>query len=359
MSYRTDAPTATRFALLALLLIAGVLRASMAASAVSALPYVTAVRASAAGDAVYDGVVEAVTQTVIGAQVAGTVTAVNVKAGDAVLAGQLLVRIDSRAAEQSAAAAAAQVRAARAALELAARDVDRQRQLYRQRYISEAALDRAEAQFKATEAQVSADLAQSNTAQAQSGYFSVHAPYTGIVAEVPVTVGDMAVPGRALIVLYEPSLLRVAVAVPQSAVPGSLSAQSVRIEIPGGAGAVKKLQPTRVVVLPTADPGSHTVTVRLELPARADVKPGTFARTVLPAPAGASDTRIFLPVDAIVRHAEMTGVYVLDADHRPLLRAVRIGRTGGDRVEVLAGVSPGDRVVTDTAAAARLSVRGK
>ncbi len=96
----------------------------------------------------YDGVVEAVRQTVVAAQVAGAVVALAVKAGDKVKAGQVLVRLDARAAEQNAAASAAQVQAARAALDAATRDYERQKQLFEKNYISQAALDQAEAQYK-------------------------------------------------------------------------------------------------------------------------------------------------------------------------------------------------------------------
>ena len=82
----------------------------------------------AAGEATsFDGVVEAVRQTVLASQVAGSVVALDVRAGDRVKAGQVLVRLDARAAEQQAGAAAAQVQAARAAQEAAKREFDRQR----------------------------------------------------------------------------------------------------------------------------------------------------------------------------------------------------------------------------------------
>ena len=56
----------------------------------------------------------------------------------------------------------------------------------------------------------------------------------------------------------------------------------------------------------------------------------------------------------VVRRAEMTGVYVLDAQGRPLLRQVRLGRRSGEQVEVLSGLRPGDKVATDPQAAAKV-----
>jgi multidrug efflux pump subunit AcrA (membrane-fusion protein) len=69
--------------------------------------------------------------------------------------------------------------------------------------------------------------------------------------------------------------------------------------------------------------------------------------------AGSVDARLYVPARAVVRRAELTAVYVLGADGRAVLRQVRLGRSEGDRVEVLAGVSAGERVVLDPQAAAR------
>ena len=180
-----------------------------------------AVQSSGVGDSTgFDGVVEAVRQTVVAAQVSGAVVALDVKVGDVVKAGQVLAKIDAHAAEQSVAASDAQVQSARASLEVATKEFERQKQLFDKKYTSQAALERAEAQFKATQAQVSAQIAQAGAARTQSGFFVVKAPYGGVVAEVPVALGDMAMPGRPLLTLYDPAALRVTVAVPQTAIAG-------------------------------------------------------------------------------------------------------------------------------------------
>ena len=68
---------------------------------------------------------------------------------------------------------------------------------------------------------------------------------------------------------------------------------------------------------------------------------------------GASTPRLYVPAKAVVRRAEMTGVYVLDAKGHPILRQVRLGRAVDDSVEVLSGVSAGEHVALDPQAAAR------
>ena len=108
----------------------------------------------------YDGQVEALRQSVIAAQVPGAVLELHVRAGDRVRAGQVLLRIDARAAEQNAAASSAQVAAARAALDVAATELARKRQLAQKNYISQGALEQAESQYRAAQAQVNAQSAQ-------------------------------------------------------------------------------------------------------------------------------------------------------------------------------------------------------
>jgi membrane fusion protein, multidrug efflux system len=272
--------------------------------------------------AAYDGVVEALRQTTIAAQVSGAVVALEVKAGDRVRAGQVLMRLDARAAEQNAAAGAAE--------------------------------------FKAAQAQAAAQLAQAGAASTQSGFYVVRAPYAGVVADVPVTLGDMALPGRALVTLYDPIALRVTAAVPQTAALAIGDGRAVTVEVPAMAAAAQRMQtPQRVDVLPAADAATHTVTLRADLaPGLSGLVPGQFARVWLPA-AGAAASSPWVPLAAIQRRAEMTGLYVLDANGRPLLRQVRLGRSDGVQVEVLSGLAAGEKVASDAQAAARLTASAK
>lgn len=324
--------------------------AAAASSAGLASAPVQASRQEAASG--FDGIVEAVRQSSVAAQVSGAITAIEVKAGDKVGAGQVLARIDARTAEQHAGASEAQLRSAQAVLEVARQDYQRQQQLYQKNYISLAALQRAEAQFKAAQAEAQALLARSGAAQTQSGLHVLRAPFAGVIAEVPAQLGDMAMPGKPLLVIYEPGALRVTAAVPQSALPASLA--GLKVEVPGLPQAQRWFGGEHAQVLPLVDAGTHTVQLRVALPAAASaLRPGMFARVWLPGGA-AEEPRLFVPATAVLRRGEMTGVYVIDGHGVPLLRPVRLGRADGVRVEVLAGVSAGERVALDPQAAARL-----
>lgn len=86
-------------------------------------------------------------------------------------------------------------------MNVATKELERQKQLFQKQYISQSALDRAQAQAQAAQAQVNALQAQTNAAQTQTRYFAIKAPYSGVVSEVLVALGDMAMPGRPLVTL--------------------------------------------------------------------------------------------------------------------------------------------------------------
>lgn len=310
------------------------------------------VKASTAGahELSLDAVVEAVRQATLSTQVAGAIVSLNVKAGDQVRAGQELLRVDASAAQQNLVGSTAQLEAAQANLRVASKELERQKQLFQKQYISQGALDRAQAQWESAQAQVQAQQAQTRAAQTQTGFFSVRAPFNGVVSDVSVTLGDMAMPGRTLVTLHDPSALRVSAAVPQSMIEAVRSQlKSVRYEIAGH----NPMAAASVQLLPAVDPITHTSQLRLTLPAGAQgLVPGLFARVWVPASQATDGTpggRVFLPLSAVVRRAEMTGVYVMDAQGKPRLRQVRLGRTAGQTVEILSGVSDGEQVVTEPA----------
>ena len=341
-----------RSILAAAMAFAGLTSAPVWANAEAAAVKSVAAQASVAGaqEVSLDAVVEAVRQATLSAQVPGAIVSLNVKAGDRVRAGQELLRIDASAAQQNVAGSTAQLEAAQANLRVASKELDRQKQLFQKQYISQGALDRAQAQWEAARAQVQAQQAQTRAAQTQTGFFSVRAPFNGVVSDVAVTLGDMAMPGRPMLTLHDPSALRVSAAVPQSMLGGVRSQlASVRYEIAGHT----PVNVASVQLLPSVDPVTHTTQLRLALPAGTEgLVPRMFARVWVPGSKTGnegSEGRVFLPTSAIVRRAEMTGVYVLDGQGKPRLRQVRLGRSVGQTVEVLSGVSEGEQVVTEPA----------
>lgn len=323
----------------------------LSSSALAAPLETVEVIASEANDAiVVDGAVEAVRQSILAAQVQGRITALNVKAGDAIKHGQILVHIDERIAKQQAQAGRSQVAALQAQLDAASREYQRQQQLFRQGFISRAALDKAESEYKTVQAQTMAQMAQAESALVQTGLHQVTAPYDGVISWVSVALGDMASPGSPLITMYDPEVLRVTVNVPQ-AWAALIKQEPAVLDIPAAPAPSNSIITSEITILPSADTASQMVQVRLGLPVGIrGLVPGMFARARLMVESSQTLQKITIPQEAVFRRSEITAVYILDKKTGPQLRLVRVGRKEGGRVEILAGLKPGEKVVINHSA---------
>jgi RND family efflux transporter MFP subunit len=325
------------------LLAAGALLAAAAASA--APPAASATVELREVEEVYaaDAVIESVRQATVSAQIAGQLTQLYVDAGDRVKRGQLLARIDTREADANVATAGAQVARAEAALAQAQLEYDRTRSLVAQNFVSQAALDKAEADLKTARAVL--DAARAGTAQASAGrsYAELRSPIDGVVGRRLMELGELATPGRGVVEIHDPTALRAVGTIPQFVLPRTARVERAEIELPSVGRRVKA---ARVTVLPAADPRLLSTQVRADLPADAPagIVPGTAAKVLVPI--GRSQ-KLVVPAAAVVRRSELTAVYVL-VDGNRQLRQVRIGnRVSDDAVEVLAGLSAGERVAID------------
>ncbi|HEY5635570.1 MAG TPA: efflux RND transporter periplasmic adaptor subunit [Burkholderiales bacterium] len=302
-----------------------------------------------------EAVVEAVRQSTVSAQIAGRIVEVRFDVGDTVKKGEVIVRIDERQASQAVAASTAQVGEAQAALANARAQFERTKQLLAQKFISPAALDKAETDYKAAQARVSALLAGAGQAVTERSFATIVAPYGGVVAARHVEVGEMAVPGKPLMTGFDPSTLRVVATVPQARIGAIQALGRAKIEVPS---LGRWVDAERVTVLPAADPRTHTTRVRLELPA--DVRglvPGVYARAhfvIGKAP------RLLAPRAAVFRRSELTAVYVIAEDGAPRLRQVRTGVAGdAESIEILSGLKPGERVALEPVKAGMQTAPGR
>jgi len=286
-----------------------------------------------------EAVVEAVRQSTLAAQVSGRVVAVAVRAGDAVKSGQLLIQIDARTATQAEAASQGQLREAQANLVNAAAKHERSRQLVERKFISQAALDQAAAEYAAAQAQTATAMANASASSTSKSFTAIVAPYDGVVASTDAEVGDLATAGRPLVTVFDPRALRVAATLPQSLLTRADISAPVDVEIPSVGRTVVA---QRVTVLPVADVRTHTTQVRLDLPPTPGLLPGQYARVAI---VTGHERVLAIPAAAVLRRGEVTAVYVVDIDGRAQLRQVRLGEpAGSERVEVLAGLDAGEAV---------------
>ena len=301
-------------------------------------------------DEVYaaDAVIEAVRQATVAAQLSGTVTQILVDAGDRVKKGQVLARIDTRETDAQVAAGRAGVAQADAQLVQARLNLDRTKSLLEKNFVSKAALDKAESDYDAAKAAADAARAGQSQADTARSFAELRSPLDGVVTRRLMEPGEVAAPGRGVIAVHDPSALRAVGNLPQYVMPKAVAATRARIEL---LQLNRTVDATRVTVLPASDARLLSTQIRADLPASESgaVTPGSAAKILVPV---GRARKLVVPASALIRRGELTAVNVLTADGKPQLRQVRIGPSVGDgSVEVLAGLSEGERVLPSPLAA--------
>ncbi len=289
-----------------------------------------------------DGVVEAVMQSTLSSQIPGRVLSLNVKAGDRVKAGQVLATIDDRETQTGVLRSQAQLQQSDAELRQLQIALKRTQELKTQGFVSSAALDLAEAQYKA--AQAGRDSAGAATAQAKvtQSFSKVSAPYDAWVLETSAQAGDLALPGKPLITIYAPQPLRVVVQWPAS--QKSALPKLNDIQIQSGSETIK---PVAMQIMPNADGISQTIGIKLDLPRTGAVVNASPGQQVQVRIAGAAQAKGLVPKSAILRRGEITAVYVAQ-ENGFAMKLVRLGADHGSAgVEIWAGLKDGDLIAID------------
>ena len=305
------------------------------------VPVVTLQGKSVATGFELEGIIQPVRQSTVAAQTAGRVIRLAVKMGDRVKAGQLLATIDDRELAADVQRSRAQITQSEAELRNAQLNLERTRELQSKGFVSKAALDSAETQFKAAKAgrdQAGAAATQASLAQ---GHTRVTAPYEGWVLQTHVEAGDLALPGKPMVTVYAPQPLRAVVQVPASRAIATSQSSQVQILVGG-----EWVSPSARSTMPSADPVSQTIEWRLDLAPKVSqaLLPGEQVRVRF---VGGQAERMVVPATALLRRGELTAVYVVQGQGF-VLRAVRLGADhGAQGVEIMAGINAGDSVALD------------
>ncbi len=302
-----------------------------------------------------DGMVEATRQSTVSAQIGGRVKEINFDVGDRVSKGQVILRIDEREAVQALAGSQAQVLQAQANMQNAKSAYERARQLFAQKFISQAALDKAQADYKVALAQAAASEASTGQASLAHGYTAVVAPYSGVVAARLVEVGELVMPGKPLMTGFDSAEMRVVVSVPQDRLADIGARPDATVEAPS---LNRWIKPASVTVQPVADARTHSTQVRVYLPKNeAGIYPGMFVRAHFVV---GKANKLVIPASAVLRRSEVVAVYVANKEGNVKLRQVRLGEATPDgAVEVLAGLNPGEQVALDPVRAGILAAKQK
>ena len=323
-------------------------------SSSTAPTFATAVAETQQGrsEQVWDGVVEAVNQATISAQTSGRVIELPYDVNDTVDEGEVIVRFTDVEQKSAKSRAQSQITSAQAVYDEAQASFKRTSEVYERKLVARAQLDQERARRDAAKAALDAARAQLSEIGQQMDYTVVRAPYSGIVTERHVQIGESVTPGQPLMTGVSLKDLRVSVQVPQSAITPIRAMQAADILLAGN--GTQRVSASKVTIFPYADPATHTFTVRLELPGdNTGLFPGM---TVKAAFATGEVQRLLVPATALVARGELQGIYVVDGTN-VRLRQIRTGHHFGEMIEILAGLEAGDRYATKPTAAAQWLIR--
>ncbi len=290
------------------------------------------------------GTVMAGKTVAVSSRVMASVSAVHVKAGDSVSEGQVLVDIDPQTAQGQESQAKGALAQAKAALALAERNYQRFQNLQKTGAASELELDMARMQFEQAKGAVQQGEGAVAAASSVAKESKVVAPFAGRVAQRMVEPGDLAAPGRPLIMIESTSGRRLVLSVPESAVlsSGLAPGKTLALRIDSRPD-LKDLTGKVVEMSPGADPASHTFMVKAELQS-GDVPTGITGRAFL---GTGSRKAVLVPASAILNQGGMQLVAIRDESGKARTRAITTGQTeSAGFVEVLSGLSGGETVLT-------------
>ncbi|GAB4297544.1 MAG: efflux RND transporter periplasmic adaptor subunit [Desulfuromonadia bacterium] len=312
----------------------------------------TVTRQEVPEDAVIPGTVKASTSALVAARIPGTITRLSAAEGTRVKAGGILAQITAqesvsgfRAASSAVTEAERGVDDARARLALAESTLKRFQALYREQAVTRQELDVREMEHEVARQNLSraeARLAQAREgekgAAAVAGYTTVTAPISGIVAKRQVELGSTVFPGSPLFVIDDEKSYRLELSVPESLMGRVKVGMPVEIRLDGVDRPVSGMI---VEIVPSLDPATRTFIAKASLPG-ALARSGQFGRGLFRV---GTTPSLLVPASAIQPKGALTAVWVVE-NGAARLRIVRTGKQVGDRVEILSGISQGERVIT-------------
>lgn len=332
-----------------LLTICSLLMSSFAFAANSSLETTTLAYEEVVSQREFDGRVEAVDKATITAEVSDRIIEINYDVDDYVPKGAVILRFRDTRQRAQLEQAEAGLREAEVAAKDAEKEFVRIRDIYAKKLVARAVLDKATAALNTARARKEQAEARLREASDQLERTVLHAPYSGIVTERHVEVGETPTIGQKIITGLSLDRLRVVTEVPQqfvSVLRGDCC--PARIQLPGN--EQRFVEVSKLTVSPIASVSSHSFKVRADLAeGQHGLYPGMFVKLLLDT---GKSSRLLIPGKSIVQRSEVIGVYVLNKQDEVHFRHIRSGRVHRDnRVEVQAGLEEGERVALDPLAA--------
>ena len=287
-----------------------------------------------------DAQLEAVQSATVSAQTSGRIIKINYDVNDIVPQGASLLEITSKAQGAELAAAEAELARAQAQNEEAQKQRKRFEQLFPQGAISQGDMDQAIANARASAQAVSAARARIIQANESLQYTIVSAPFSGVVTERHVEVGETVSPGQPLLSGFATEHMRAVTHVPLRYIDALRANPKMKLALANG----KEIESDELTIFSFADATSHSYKTRIDLPPQEpNLMPGMWVKASFNA--GNRNT-LTIPESAVLYNNELSAVYLKQNDQF-VLNQVRLGNKQGGHYEVLSGLSDGDTIAMD------------
>ena len=283
------------------------------------------------------GKIQATNSADLSTRMMGYVNKVHVNVGDKVRKGQLLVAINNSDLQAKRAQVNAGITEATAAFNNAEKDYNRFKNLFADNSASQKEMDDMTANFEMAKARLEAANQVKNEISAQFTYSNITAPFSGTITSKNIETGDMANPGVPLISIETPGDFEVMAMVPETEISEIKKGTIVDVLVK----SIKKIIKGKVTEVSTSAKntgGQYLVKIDLEK-TDANVLSGMFTTVQFPVERKEKVSMILIPNEAIVTNGQLSGIYTVSQSNTALLRWLRLGRTFGNQVEVLSGLS--------------------
>jgi RND family efflux transporter MFP subunit len=292
------------------------------------------------------GKIEAENSANLSTRMMGFVTRIHVQVGQKVNAGQLLVSINNTDLLAKKAQVDANILQATAGYNNAKKDYDRFVNLFKQQSASQKELDDMTARYEMAKAGLEGAKQMRNEVMAQFSYSNITAPFSGVVTNTFVKEGDMANPGMPLISIEGASRLQVTAMVSENDINTIKKGMPVKVLVKSS-NVTLSGKVSEVSVSAKNTGGQYLVKINLDKTDRS-VLSGMFVNVQFPIENKAETTandKVLVPENALVKQGQLTGIYTIGNGNTAILRWLRTGKTFGNQVEVLSGLSINEQYI--------------
>lgn len=304
--------------------------------------------ANDAQDLSLSGQIEASQTVNVSTRLMGYITFLKVKVGDHVNKGQLLATISNQDIMAKRAQADAMIAEAEAALKNAKKDQERFNNLYAQQSASAKELDNINLQYNSAKARVDAARQMRNEVNAMLDYANLTAPFSGIVTQKFAEAGSMANPGMPILTIEQNGVFQVSAAVPENSIQQVQQGATATIGIKALDRTFKGTV-TQINQSSQFTGGQYLIKVSIPANEQKGLYAGMYTNIAIPvkkeAIAKTSDNSILVPASVIEYKNQLSGLYTISSNNTALLRWVRLGKTYGDKIEVLSGLEKNESFI--------------